>query len=483
MFRRTEDGQVRLVLDGRFLDSTQAVRHGIPSWLSTLLQSPMVRPSTLRAPPAYLGTLRGYQEEALGFAEHRSRTMLALDCGLGKTHIGIAYMLLHLPAMVVCPASLKDNWLEHILLYAPSAVDQITIVSYNKMTALEGIQCVVADEAHYLKHEMSQRSKLFAGLLTRCPRALLMTGTPAQRNTDLFHLLKLLDPVHFRQFFHYGHKKVADQLYFADRYCQPQPVWIGGARHGFKFTTNRNSEELALICEHYMLRMKKDDVVQLPDLQREGVVIGKTEDPKYFKDEWEEIETIRETKGSRLADAKMLALCRETSRLKIPYVGPYLSAWMQSHPYEKVIVFYHHRDIGNQIVSQLGPTTGHIRIDGKTTMKKRIKLLQTFKTDPACTAGVFSMCATSTGLNLQFCTKIVFVEITFLSVHHTQAEARIHRIGQEHAVSVDYLILDGTTDNLLWRALSAKRHTEKVLFDSIPVSRHNTDLEEDLEPL
>jgi len=198
------------------------------------------------------------------------------------------------------------------------------------------------------------------------------------------------------------------------------------ARHGFKFTVNRNREELALICERYMLHMKKDDVVQLPDLKREGVIIGKTTDPKYFADKWDEIENIRETKGSRLADVEMLALCRETSQLKMPYVGPYLSKWILSHPYEKVIVFYHHKDIGNQIVGQLDPGVGHIRIDGKTTMKKRVILLHTFKTDPTCTVGVLSMCATSTGLNLQFCTKIIFVEITFLSVHHTQAEARIH---------------------------------------------------------
>jgi SNF2 family DNA or RNA helicase len=407
--------------------------------------------------------------------------MLALDCGLGKTHIGIAYMLLHLPAMVVCPASLKDNWLEHILSYAPSAVDQITIVSYNKMVALPGINCIVADEAHYLKHETSQRSKMFATILLQCPRALLMTGTPAQRNTDLFHLLKLLDPDHFRHFYHYGHKKHDDQLYFADRYCKPQPVWIGGARHGFKFTTNRNSEELALICERYMLRMKKEDVVQLPDLKREGVIIGKATNPKYFEAKWEEIDMIRETKGSRLADVEMLALCRETSQLKIPFVGPYLSTWMTTHPYEKVIVFYHHQDIGNQIVGLLPPGVGHIRIDGKTTMKKRVKLLHTFKTDPVCTVGVLSMCATSTGLNLQFCTKIIFVEITFLSVHHTQAEARIHRIGQDRAVSVDYMILDGTTDNLLWRALQAKRQTEKVLFDSVQTDCIAS--EDEIEPL
>jgi len=456
----------------------------VPSWLTSLVISPAPDPPPMNAPDTYIGSLHSYQQKALGFAAHRLRTMLALDCGLGKTHVGIAYMLLHLPAMVVCPASLRASWEEHIRMYAPSAVEQITIVSYNKMVVLPGIQCIVADEAHYLKHENSQRSKTFTRLLRHCPRTLLLTGTPAQRNIDLFHILKILDPDHFRHFFHHGHARVEGQLYFAERYSTPQPVWIGGARHGFKFTTNQNSEELARVCTHFMLRMKKEDVVILPRLCTEPVHVGRVENPKYFTDRWNEIEVVRETKGSRRADVEMLALCRETSQLKVPFVQPYLDAWIQSHPYEKVIVFYHHKDIGDQLVQTIDATVGHIRIDGKTTMKNRVKLIHAFRTDPMCRVGVLSMCATSTGLNLQFCTKIIFVELTFLSVHHTQAEARIHRIGQEREVSVDYIILDGTTDNLLWRSLVSKRRTEAILFDSDRPAKADAVVDvDDIEPL
>ena len=466
MFRRGIDGQIRLMVGDVPVPVVQAAKYGIPEWLCSLVMSTTPDPPPLDAPVAYIGTLHEYQKKALGFAVHRLRTMLALDCGLGKTHVGIAYMLLHLPAMVVCPASLKASWEEHILSYAPSAASRITIVSYNKMGVIPGIQCVVADEAHYLKHEASQRSKTFAKILNHCPRTLLLTGTPAQRNVDLFHILKLLDPVHFRLFFHHGHKRVANQLYFAERYSKPKQVWIGGTRHGFKFTTNQNSEELALLCTHFMLRMKKEDVVTLPVLRTEAVVLGCVDDAEYYSKRKIEIDVVRETKGTRRADTEMMALCRETSQRKIPFVGPYLWTWIQTHPYEKVILFYHHKDIGDQLTEAVGTTVGHIRIDGKTSMKKRVERIHTFRTDPNCRVGVLSMCATSTGLNLQFCTKIIFAELTFLSVHHCQAEARIHRIGQEREVSVDYLLLDGTTDMMLWRSLVAKRKTETILFDS-----------------
>jgi SWI/SNF-related matrix-associated actin-dependent regulator 1 of chromatin subfamily A len=486
MFRRhASDGLVHFTVNDVCVSHTQAPKYNIPPWLCSLALSDVPDPPPHQAPASYLGSLHSYQKKALGFALHRPRTMLALDCGLGKTHVGMAYMLLHLPAMVVCPASLKASWEEHILSYAPSAMKDITIVSYNKMERIPGVQCIVADEAHYLKHESSQRSKTFTRLLAQCRRTLLLTGTPAQRNVDLFHILKLLDPIHFRHFYHYGHKKVPGKLYFAERYSTPKPVWIGGARHGFKFTANQNSEELALVCAHFILRMKKDAVATLPTLHTQAVTVGTVHNPAYYTRRRTEIDEVRQVKGNRRADVEMLSLCRETSQQKMPFVTPYIASWLQTHPYEKVIVFYHHQAIGDQLVHALG-TVGHIRIDGKTSMKKRVQQIQTFRTDPACRVGVLSMCATSTGLNLQFCTKIIFAELTFLSVHHTQAESRIHRIGQDREVSVDYLLLDGTTDPFLWRSLVAKRKTETILFDSdcsAPVVNTTNAGDSSIEPL
>lgn len=441
----------------------------IPRWLQTLAEEQPPTPPSEKAPPAYIGTLRSYQQRALGFANHRLRTMLALDCGLGKTHIGLAYSAMHLPALVICPASLQSNWHEHILSFVPSIAAQITVQSYNKMRILDRQHppaCLVVDEAHYLKHESSQRSKTFVqSLLRQCPRALLLTGTPAQRNADLFHLLKILDPVNFQHFFHYGFRKDPAAFYFAERYTVPKPVWIGGARHGYKFTTNTHVAELGKVCAHYMLRLKKSDVVTLPELATTPVHLGEVENRAYFTQRIREIEDVRVERGNRRADVEMLALCRETSQRKLSLAGEYIRHWIQTHRDQKVILFYHHKDIGDQIEKSLQHLqTTCIRIDGKIPVKKRVGLIRRFRDDPTCNVGVLSMCATSTGLNLQFCCKIIFIELTFLSVHHTQAEARIHRIGQEQTVSVDYLLLDGTTDSMLWHSLCAKRRNEARLF-------------------
>jgi SWI/SNF-related matrix-associated actin-dependent regulator 1 of chromatin subfamily A len=460
----------------------------IPSWLTDLLHAPIEKVPPVCAPVSYLGTLRPHQSIALGFALNRRRSMLALDCGLGKTHIGIAYMLHYLPALVVCPASLRSSWTEHITLFAPAALQQITIVSYAGLKKYDNtnIMCVVADEAHYLKHESSSRSKNFAKIRSKCPNTLLLTGTPAQRNSDVFHLLKLLDPTHFKHFYHYKHHKIPGELYFAERYCIPEAVWVGGMQHGFKFTRNANCKELALICEHYMLRMKKDDVLQLPDLQIDALIVGKTTHETYFRKKIKDIETLRETMGTRRADTELLSLCREASIQKVPLAEIAITEWMQTHPSERIILFYHHRQIGDMLSSFMESIgKSFVRIDGKTTMKKRCKLLRTFMDDPSCMVGILSMCATSTGLNLQFCTKVFFVELTFLSTHHVQAESRVHRIGQTRDVEVTYLLLDGTTDNMLWQCLQMKRMAETELFDTYRNDRasQDTNNDDELQPL
>ena len=437
-------------------------RCGIPEWMHTLLVSPVEAPEPVEAPGGYMGVLRPYQQAALGFALHRKRTMLALDCGLGKTHVGIAYMLLQLPALVVCPASLVASWHEHLLSFAPALAAQITVCSYNKMQPTRAVRCIVVDEAHYLKHESSKRSKTFQRMLAHDPAVLLLTGTPAQRNMDMFNILKILYPAQITHFFHHNHAKTPGVLYFAERYTMPKPVWIGGAQHGFKFTGNRHSEELALLAERVVLRMKKHDVVQLPPFVTRAVIIGTAADPTDVMRKWAAIEEVREQFGSRRADVELMALCRQTAHTKVPLVIVYIQNWLAMVRDDKLLVFYHHKSIGQQLVQAVGP---HIHIDGKTPMKTRVQRIHSFRHDPACRVAVLSMCACSTGLNLQFCTKIMFVEMTFLSVHHTQAEARIHRIGQDKDVSVDYLLMDHTTDTILWKSLLAKRQVEAQLFD------------------
>jgi SWI/SNF-related matrix-associated actin-dependent regulator 1 of chromatin subfamily A len=451
----------------------------IPTPILELFLRPPMEDVLIVPPSTFVGDLRPYQLAAFRFAHQRERGMLALDMGLGKTVIGIAYALVHLPALIVCPASMIVSWEEHVTLFAPSITcsstrldgsASITIVSYHRLSTIHtdgAFQCIVADECHYLKHAASLRAKVFSRLQQTIPKTLFLTGTPAQKHADIFHLLHLMDKQTFPTFYHYRTTKVPTTVfYFAERYCRPEPVWLAGTRHGFTFNTNQRAAELRAVCKHYLLRMKKEDVLTLPPLRRFSRTIGSLSDRRRaeVQKEMSRIETVRETRGALHADVALLALCREMAVEKAPSVYPELLRASVST--ERTIVFFHHKAAG--ALYQAWLTTQQIPfvfIDGGTPMKARATIIERWKTHDGPRIGLCSLCATSTGLNLQFCTRILCAELTFHSTHHTQSEARIYRIGQTKPVEITYLLLEGSTDHLLWIALNRKIQVEATLFD------------------
>jgi SNF2 family DNA or RNA helicase len=470
---------------------TLCLEFGVPDPIVSLLLSEKPINEHIchtKIPKTFTGDLHPYQKEAFQFANEKPRTMLALDMGLGKTVIGVTYALTYLPALIVCPANVIDSWMTHIDVFAPSVSctskyldgsHDITIISYHRLHHITKktknlMRCIIADEAHYLKHESSARSVIFAQLQRTIPRTLLLTGTPAQRHMDMYHLLKLMDVNRFPSFFLDDRTNRSDKtiFQFAKRYCVPKPVWLAGKKHGFKFGINRNVEELRLVCKEYLLRMTKEDVLTLPTMYRNVEIVDTLvgDAKKRVQLQLIEIETLRETKGSLYADAELLAMCRQTALDKVPLVCPMLNNIYHSNTDTgRCIIFFHHKDVGQAYAQWMNAQ--HIPfmfIDGSVSMSKRTIILNEWtKDDCKVQFGLFSLCATSTGLNLQFCTRILCAELTFHSCHHKQAESRIHRIGQTKEVYITYLLLKGSTDDMLWRCLNKKFRTEQSLFDIV----------------
>jgi SWI/SNF-related matrix-associated actin-dependent regulator 1 of chromatin subfamily A len=334
----------------------------------------------------------------------------------------------------------------------------------------QGFKCIVADEAHYLKSPASRRSLVFKSLQVTIEHVLFLTGTPAHRHADMFHLLHLLDPGTFAHFFDAESTRVSDsssRWYFASRYCVPQVVRVSGRNYTYKFTQNQRAEELSLVCEAYVFRLKKDDVLELPPLERRRIVVGKA-DPvtrEHFREGLREVEEIRERRGNRYGDVALLKLCKESALQKAPMVITHLETIEAS---DKVLIFYHHQEVGNLLAAGIEEhfdSGSYVRIDGKTNQRARQERIHRWQSEPSVRFGLCSLCATSTGLNLQFCHRVVYAELTFLSIHHVQSESRVHRMGQTCPVVLDYVILDGTTDSMVWGSIQRKRQTEGTLFD------------------
>jgi DNA repair and recombination protein RAD54 and RAD54-like protein len=212
--------------------------------------------------PRLLQFLRPHQREGLQFTfdcvmglrlpNDCAGCILADDMGLGKTFQAIALLWTVLTqsfsgngptcarGLVVCPASLVNNWRKEIEkwivhgcnVYAVSEGGQdyvrlqisnflrrskspnVMIMSYetfrmyvDELSAEDAVGIVVADEAHRLKNDKTLTAQAIQLLPTR--RRVLLSGTPIQNDLDEFYSMInvcnptiLGDPSHFRR--HYA---------------------------------------------------------------------------------------------------------------------------------------------------------------------------------------------------------------------------------------------------------------------------------------
>lgn len=169
--------------------------------------------------------------------EQQRGFIIADEPGVGKTAQAIALAKLSdgLPALVVCPASLKINWAREIERWTGERATIMgkgpqdywfgtgnwMIVNYDILDRFEfpEFKTIIADEAHYLKNGKTKRSDLFKQLSKKAKRVIMLTGTPVlSRPAEIVNLLTILEYM----------EKFGGWWKFMTRYCNPPeaPIWM-----------------------------------------------------------------------------------------------------------------------------------------------------------------------------------------------------------------------------------------------------------------
>jgi SWI/SNF-related matrix-associated actin-dependent regulator 1 of chromatin subfamily A len=417
-----------------------------------------------------------HQIEGVAFLLGRRRAILADDMGLGKTRQAIV-SLRHLtpggPRLVVCPASVKQNWAREIAAVsadgsvlviegstpaAPTA--EWVIVNYDILgrhfdTLLRvPWAALVFDEAHYLKNHTSARSKharqlaITASGSNRALAVQLLTGTPlTSRPRDLFVLLQLA-----------AHPLGRSFLAFAKRYCAAEK-----GEYGWKTGGASNIEELTVQLHGVMLRRSKDDVLALPPKLRTWLPVdvpagtaaraikkvfellaGKDSRPSPSRD----LELRRRGKLlAFLVEARQaLAVAKTTATLD--FVRGAIDQG------EKVIVFSCFDDPIQKLVTELGSAA--VVVTGKTPGPMRQPLVDRFQNEAGVRVFIANIIAGGTGLNLTAATQVVFNDLDWVPTNHWQAEDRAYRIGQTRTVNVTYFVARDTIDDFVQAVLETK---------------------------
>lgn len=409
------------------------------------------------------------------------RCIVADEMGLGKTAQALVFMNQFCgKTLIVTPASVLYKWAtKECALWAPDKKVQIVtkgkqeleadadiiLMSYALMVAKYAtlartpFNCVIFDEAHYLKSPKSQRGRMAKALVKAgIPHVLFLSGTPyMNRPTELFPLLHMLDSQTYGNFYHY-----------AARYCGWQ--YMNGMWMKPDKDVVTNASELAERIQTLMLRRTKKDVaLELPELTRSivPVQIDNMGDYRLALSDLQAWLALQDKTALNPEHVltRLNALRQIVGRGKVEAAVELVEDILESD--EKVVLFAHHKDVVAQLIKAL-MKYGVGVIVGDTPVKERQRQVELFLSNETLISQkpmrvMIISVAGAEGIDLYQANQIVFVEREWVPAIEEQAEARLHRIGQKNPVTAHYLVALGTVDEKLNNLVSEKRK----LFSSV----------------
>ena len=394
--------------------------------------------------------------------------LLADDMGLGKTLQTLAYLTTiaggNNKFLVICPASLTENWKSEIIKFTPQLLERIEIQSYEaiRIHASEyykkEFDTIIVDEGQMVKNDNTHRHKAIESLNRHY--LIILSGTPIENSIDeIWAQFKLIQPE--TELVYNKIKSLADSN---DR--------------------KRVVELSKMFLAPFILRRTKDEVLNLPDMLVENVYIelSKAERDIYSKVRKTFLLAMNDGTSGRLTSIALEGLlrlrqcCVNASLLPLSLRG---KAVIDSSKFNfaiklvKDFVSQNHKVVlFSQFTSALELLMKHpdlnklnpLLLTGET--RNRQILVNTFQNDPSAAVLMISIKAGGTGLNLTVADRVILLDDWWNPAVESQAFARTHRIGQENDVKVYRLVCKDTVEE---KILELHKNKEKMseLFNTI----------------
>ncbi len=439
--------------------------------------------------PGLRRKLYPYQVAGVAFLASRGRALLADEMGLGKTAQAIAAMAQLVRrgevrrALIVCPASLKHQWLRELRDFTDLGEEDVAVVggprearraayaeappvlvtSYELARADEpelldlAPDLLVLDEAQRVKNWRTRTAAVVKGLRSRF--AFVLTGTPLEnRLDDLYSLMQVVDPHRFGPLWRFNEE-------FTTLDASGRPV-------GY-----RNLDLLRERIAPVMLRRRKEQVLaDLPERIVSRLTVPMTAKQQAIHEDAEgkvsrllailkerplspveEQRLMRAFQRMRMAcDAAGLVDEESKGAPKLDELERLLEEICLGDG-RKVVIFSEWermQAMAAEVCEKLG--VGYVRLHGGVPSGSRGKLIDRFREDPECRA-FLSTDAGGVGLNLQAASHVVNLDLPWNPAVLAQRIARVHRIGQREAVNVVLLVSEGSFEERMEGTLDSKR--------------------------
>jgi SWI/SNF-related matrix-associated actin-dependent regulator 1 of chromatin subfamily A len=452
-------------------------------------------------------SLYHYQSQGVAYALKHKKVIVGDEPGLGKTFQSIATLVgANVKCvLVICPATLKDNWVNEWRMNAGWSAMEITdrikiswaqyyrvgickvfVVNYESLKKyfVESINkpedkplrlnhikfrdtinlfdAVIIDELHRCKSSKTLQSKLVAGICKGKEYILGLTGTPIQNKpADLWPQLGII-----QQIDNFGGYKG-----FVDRYCDGP-------------TQSSNLKELNyLLNKHCFYRRAKRDVLKdLPKMTRNIHKVSISNRTEYVKAENNFIEYLREnlqkTEGeidTALRGQAMVLigiLKKISARGKIEQVLEHIQEVTDAG--EKIVVFCWHKEIVDELKKHLPHA---VTVVGSDPQEKRQAAVHDFQKCKKCNIRlenhkdtdhefipsdtkviICNIKSGGVGITLTASSRVIHHELPWTAADCEQDESRCDRISQRFPVESGYFLGANTIDEYIYDLIDKKRN-------------------------
>ena len=452
----------------------------------------------------YIPNLYAHQKETISKGKSIHSIADLSEPGTGKTLSAIELFLQHnkFPVLVVCPKSIMHEvWEKEInkvnlglsdqvipacmptgtqkikellkSIYSANHNRFIIIINYDSVVAcirelmLFEWGVVILDESTRIKNPKAQRSKAILQLRERATHTHIMTGTLAPNGLiDAYNQIRFVAP------------EVVGSSFYAFRYH----YYTQNPFNEYQWDLKPGSaERFNRLIAPISIQHKKRDCVDLPPLVEEVRVFDLSPPVKkaYKSMREEALAVIRDMEENQ--EKVLVAPFKITEIMKCRQICSGFAIFTQEetitqiHPnskmYElieliedigqKTIVFCHFRESMRQVYASLKESNINALVYDDE--KKRKEVLNLFEKEDKWKVLIANPASAGHGLNLQFCSNIIYYELDFNLENYLQSMDRINRIGQKNKMTIYYLLASGTIERQIYNKLKNKENLNKKL--------------------
>jgi SWI/SNF-related matrix-associated actin-dependent regulator of chromatin subfamily A-like protein 1 len=450
-------------------------------------------------PPIRNIELRPYQRNGIAQSMRLKRLINGDEMGLGKTVQSIVSLVTAaqegndvFPALVICPASLKENWKREIEKFTTHKAMILSdknrnswpnyfkcgyatffITNYESLKKyfitsvptkkryksieigvspnVDLLKAIIIDESHRCKDTSTQQTKFALRIANKKEWVILLTGTPVvNKPIDLWPQLCIM-----------GHTQIfgPTEKEYKNRFCD------GG--YG---ASNLKALNYLLQKHCFFRREKKDVAKDLPTLDRQKMVCEISTRQEYDHANtkflhWLHSQDFTAEKIASALKAEMLVqmnvLRQISARGKIEQAKEFIDEVLNAN--EKIIVFCNLKAIVNELKAIYPKAT---TITGSDSSEQRDRNVVDFQTKPEHQLIIINMKAGGVGLTLTASSRVLFIEFPWTYADCVQCEARSHRIGQTLPVMCTYLLGEDTIDEKMLDIILSKKDLAQAVTGS-----------------